>query len=274
MSKKAVLFIIDPQVDFCRPDGKLYVEGANEDMKRLAVMINKFGEEIEDINITMDSHHQYHIAHPMMWIDQAGNHPSPFTIVSKADVETGKWRTKNPSSAVRAYGLSYVSQLEANGRYPLCIWPEHCLIGTEGHNVMPDLMTEVLAWERKNYGIANTITKGSNWKTEHYSAVKADVVDPCDVSTNLNGDLIGALVNAVKDGNQILVAGEALSHCVANTIRDVVLEFDPAMLSNFTILEDCTSPVGGLALFKTMADGFMSEMIGKGMQVAKSTNYF
>jgi len=35
------LFIIDPQVDFCSPDGALYVPGADKDMERLADFISK-----------------------------------------------------------------------------------------------------------------------------------------------------------------------------------------------------------------------------------------
>jgi hypothetical protein len=44
MSNKAVLLVIDPQVDFCDPKGNLYVNGADKDMVRLADMVNKYSD--------------------------------------------------------------------------------------------------------------------------------------------------------------------------------------------------------------------------------------
>ena len=34
--------IIDPQVDFCSPQGRLFVPGAAEDMQRLAAMVRAY----------------------------------------------------------------------------------------------------------------------------------------------------------------------------------------------------------------------------------------
>ena len=56
MSNKAILLVIDPQVDFCDPNGSLFVKGADADMKRLATMIRENINLIERINITLDSH--------------------------------------------------------------------------------------------------------------------------------------------------------------------------------------------------------------------------
>ena len=41
------LLIIDPQISFCDPDGELFVPGADEDMKRLATMINRLKSKIK-----------------------------------------------------------------------------------------------------------------------------------------------------------------------------------------------------------------------------------
>jgi nicotinamidase-related amidase len=54
--KKTVLLIIDPQVDF-HPGGSLAVNGADEDSKRAAEMINNNINEIDEIFVTLDSHH-------------------------------------------------------------------------------------------------------------------------------------------------------------------------------------------------------------------------
>ena len=63
------LLIIDSQVDFCSPDGALSIPGADADMRRLAAMLDKFGDRIDNVYVTLDSHNPIHIAHPLCWKD-------------------------------------------------------------------------------------------------------------------------------------------------------------------------------------------------------------
>jgi len=265
MPDKVKLFIIDPQEDFCNPNGNLFVPGADEDMKRVAKMIRENLDSIGDINVTLDSHNKVHIAHPIWWVGSDGKHPDPFTLISEEDVLTGKWRTYNPGFQKRS--LAYVQSLKANGRYLLCIWPEHCLIGTPGHNVVPEVMDALLQWEDK-FRLVNKVTKGSNIFTEHYSAVKADVEDPEDKTTMLNAKLVGALEDGDED---ILVMGEALSHCLANTITDVANEFSNEQVERFVLLTDATSNVPG---FEHLGKDFIDDMVKKGMRLSTTDAYF
>ena len=46
------LLTIDPQNDFCDPNGSLFVQGANDDMKRLSAMINRLVGKLDDIHVT------------------------------------------------------------------------------------------------------------------------------------------------------------------------------------------------------------------------------
>src|SRR5678816_2250300 len=81
MSKRIELLVIDPQVDFCDPKrGALYVPGAEEDMKRLAKMITRLKDKLDDVHVTLDSHHFIHIAHPIFWRDSHGKHLAVFTL--------------------------------------------------------------------------------------------------------------------------------------------------------------------------------------------------
>lgn len=76
--KKANLFIIDPQNDFCHPSkGSLFVAGADKDMSRLATMIKANTKMIRKIIVTLDSHNDFHIAHPSFTVDSNGVNPSP-----------------------------------------------------------------------------------------------------------------------------------------------------------------------------------------------------
>ena len=68
MSKRIELLVIDPQVDFCDPArGALYVPGAEHDMARLAAMVRRLKGKLDDVHVTLDSHHFIHIAHPIFW---------------------------------------------------------------------------------------------------------------------------------------------------------------------------------------------------------------
>jgi len=291
---KLRLLVIDPQNDFVYPgienispstipsdaltvmrdllppeiisEGSLLVPGAWKDMTNLANMINQHGKKIDDIHVTMDSHHSLDIAHSMFWVGGDGKTPPPpFTIIAKADVEKGTWRASIPY--FQQHCIDYVTQLEANGRYPLCIWPDHCLIGTFGHNVVQPLKEALAGWESLRKGYVEYVTKGSNYTTEHYSAVIADVADPNDSSTQLNRSLIEKL----QDSDVIAIAGEARSHCVANTIRDIANEFGVDNAKKMVLLEDAMSDVPG---FEDLGNTFMDDMIKLGVQVKTTETLF
>jgi nicotinamidase/pyrazinamidase len=251
------LLIIDPQNDFCDPNGALFVVGADLDMKNLAAFIKTKKDKLDDIHSTLDSHHFVDIAHPVFWTDSQGKHPSPFTIITADEVNDGAWIARNPQFMSRA--REYVNTLAANGRYPLCIWPPHCLIGSWGYGVYPDVFEALLGWE-KDFAMVDYVTKGSNFWTEHYSAVQADVPDPADPDTQLNQGLIQTLQNA----DMILLAGEARSHCLANTVRDIANNFGEDNIKKMYLLEDCTSDVTG---FEQMGKDFVTEMVARGMNL-------
>lgn len=261
--KKVCLFIIDPQIDFCDPKGQLYVGGADLDSVRLGNFIKKNYPKIDDIALTLDSHHRVHVAHALSWLDSSGKHPDPFTPISADDVRTGKFRAYNPQFQQRY--LDYVETLEKNGRYILCIWPEHCLIGSVGAAIVQPIWEGLHLWEGQ-YAVANKVTKGSNLFTEHYSAVKADVEDWADPLTKLNTNLVELL----KEYDEILISGQALSHCVANTIRDVANEFSDDEVKKFVLLEDTTSSVTG---FEGLGQQFVSDLTAKGLRVSTTQTY-
>ena len=62
MKRNTQLLIIDPQFDFCDPTGALYVKGAEHDIARLATLINRAKDYIDDVRVTLDSHQPVHIA--------------------------------------------------------------------------------------------------------------------------------------------------------------------------------------------------------------------
>lgn len=260
------LLVIDPQNDFCDPrEGSLFVPGADADMARLSALVDRLAPKIADVHVTLDSHHPVDIAHPVFWSDGGGAHPAPFTTITAADVEAGRWSTTLPSARRRA--LEYLRALESGGRYPHTIWPPHCLIGSAGHNVVPDLFGALKRWEDDRFGVINYVTKGSNLWTEHFSAVQAEVPDPEDPDTQVNARLIDTLERA----DLILLAGEAGSHCLANTVRDIAAQFsDPTYVAKMVLLTDATSPVPG---FEAYQDEFLRDMTALGMRSSTTSDF-
>jgi nicotinamidase/pyrazinamidase len=261
---KIHLLAIDVQKDFCDPKGALYVAGADQDTIRLANMVDRLRGKIDDIHVTLDSHNEVDIAHSIFWVDSNGKHPDPFTIISTDDVVKGVWTTTSPACRQRA--VDYVKALDANGRYPLCIWPTHCVIGTQGWTIQQPFADSLSAWCRDRFKKVDYQVKGSNIFTEHYSVFKADVIDPSDPSTMLNTDLIATINKA----DEILIAGQARSHCVCNSIRDLISELGKENANKFILLEDAMSDVTG---FENLGKKFHSDMIDLGMKTTTTVDY-
>lgn len=287
--KKINLAIIDPQNSFCKEvplaeqqklhDGELCVKGAWDDMLRLTSLVDRLAEKIDDVVVTLDSHNELHIANPGRYRDSKGRNPDPFTLMR---VENGSIIGSKVDASGNLYDvgeyfgivpkdhkvlLQYLTALANAKRYPHCIWPPHCLIGTAGHNVVAPLFEALINWERKNFATVNYVTKGSNPNVEHFSAVRAEVADANDPNTLTNSNFIAVLAQA----DEVLFAGEAGSHCLANTVRDIANEFkDDSFIKKCVLLKDATSPVPG---FEKYQDDFITEMTGRGMKITTTKEY-
>lgn len=262
---KVHLLIIDPQNDFCDlpddflPPGcrpQLPVTGAHADMLRLAALIDREREAIDAITVTMDSHHHIGIERPGFWLRADGSPVPPFTAISAAQVRAGEFQPRQHT----ARALAYLDALEAAGRYQLMVWPAHCETGTWGHNVHASVRTAYNAWEDHHGRPVTKVLKGANPWTEHYSALMAEVPDATDDATQLNRSLIQTLTEA----DQILVAGEASSHCVKATVEHLVAHLPPDFAPRITLLTHCMSPVPG---FEAQAEEFFAEMGKKGLRI-------
>jgi nicotinamidase-related amidase len=295
------LLIVDPQNDFCIADdkkgnkGTLVVPGAEADVHRLSAMIRRLGSKIDDIHVTLDSHRTIGIERPNGWWKRAsdGASPAPFTCLGIHPDGKRVVKFAPGGSAPNAFNMSpteeeyvtvipsfmhsggptgkgsfgYLQALAARGKYPHIIWTEHCVIGTWGHNVVPELGGALRDWELQVNGFVDFVTKGSNPFTEHFSAIAAEIPDPKDPATQVNTRLIRNL----EEADLILVTGEALSHCVASTIKGVAENFaNTSYVSKLVLLTDATSNVGG---FEFLGDAFVKELMAKGMRCDTTTGF-
>ena len=90
--------------------------------------------------------------------------------------------------------------------------------------------------------------------------------DPADPTTQLNLGLIKTLENA----DVVALSGQALSHCVANTIRDIADYFGRESIRKLVLIEDTSSPVPG---FEDLARQFLTDMRARGMKTARAVDF-
>jgi nicotinamidase/pyrazinamidase len=257
-NKKRALLLIDPQNDFIAEWGSLKVPGAIDDSTRVANAIIENAKSISQIFVTLDTHQRMHIAHPLFWVGADGtSHPKHFTQITLADIQSGKWVTS--IEAFRKWSEQYVGELERQKKFNLIIWPEHCLVGSKGHAVYETLTNALHEWEESNSAAVAFLLKGMNALTEHYSAFKAEVARQEDPQTMLNVRFITTL----DSYDEIIIAGQALSHCVNYSVRDLVANLSSSSKSKIIIISDGCSPIQG---FEQAAKEFRMEMEKEGIR--------
>jgi len=260
------LLLIDMQVDFCHEAGSLYVPGALGDLRRTIEFIYRNAAHITQITCSLDSHLPSQIFSPGWWVDAQGHHPAPFTIVSQEDVQSGRWQPRFEPD----WSRTYVARLEQEAKKLLTIWPYHVLIGSPGHMLDPELWSAVVWHAMARQTQPRWLAKGSEPRTEHYSIIQPEVPLPGMVNHGRNQALLDELAGA----DLIVVAGEAMSHCVLETMEDLVETFEgrPEMLRKLLLLRDCTSSVLHPQIdFHALAEARLAEFEQMGVRMAVST---
>ena len=264
----AAVFIVDAQKDFMdmTPTADftpaLPVEGACEDMERLAAVITAQRRNISEIMVTMDSHNVIDVGHPSMWIGKDGKHPAPYTIITLQDLENGTWRCRHPGYA--KHFLKYAEYLEQTKQYAIIVWPQHCVPGTTGHNLYPAIHQAISAWEIERFATVTRIVKGTNPLVESFSAFEAAMPMGNDPSTHLDSDLIVKLFGTY---NRVFIGGEALSHCVNYTMTSVFNNLPADILPNLYLITDCMSNVPG---FEAQGQAFLDDAKNRGVNLVTS----
>ena len=258
------LLIIDPQNDFMDIAGAtLPVAGADADMQRLAALVYRLQSCIDDIIVTLDSHNSIGIERVTFWQSADGTAVAPFSAVTAADVRAGRFAPRD--GRLRPGVLEYLDALEAGSGRTLVVWPVHCVVGTWGHNIHSGLAAAIADWEFARMRTSEKVQKGAHPLTEQYSAFRAEVPRADDARTQNNV----ALMARVGSGEELLlVAGEALSHCVAASGEDMLTQLSAQRLRNTVFLTDCMSPVSG---FEAQGEQFLATLRKAGVCTMAST---
>ena len=286
-SFRICLLAVDVQNTFCIPGFELFVGGrsgmgAVDDNRRLCEFVYRNLGALTQIVPSLDTHRAMQVFHPVWLVDDEGNHPAPYTLVSAEDVESGRWRLNpeapeslgiDPGYAARELAF-YTRRLAEGGKYQLTIWPYHALLGGIGHALV-SAVEEAFFF----HGIARGSqpdfqVKGEHPLTEHYSMLGPEVTDGPDGEPLARKNT--ALVERLLEFDAVIVAGQAKSHCVAWTIDDL-LDGDDARVHSLAervyLLEDCTSPVvvPGAVDYTDEADAAFERFARAGMHVVRST---
>jgi nicotinamidase-related amidase len=281
------LLAVDVQNTFCIPDFELFVAGrsgtgAVDDTLRLCEFVYRNLGTITQIVPSLDTHHAMQVFHAIWLVDERGDHPAPYTLVSAEDVEAGRWRL-NPAVA-EALGIDvayaerhlahYTRRLAEGGKYDLTIWPYHAMLGGIGHALVSALEEAAFFHGIARHGNPEFQVKGENPLTEHYSMLGPEVTEGPD------GDRLGAknteLIGRLLGFDAVVVAGQAKSHCMAWTIDDLLEneEVRERLAQRTYLLEDCTSPVvvPGVVDYTDEADAAFERYAAAGMHVVRSTD--
>jgi len=281
------LVAVDVQNTFCIPDFELYVggrsgTGAVDDNRRLCAFIYRNLGVLTQICPTMDTHQAPQIFHAIFLVNEAGEHPAPYTLISAEDVEKGVWKFN--AALAQSLGVTaayaqqhlrhYTNALKQSGKYALTIWPYHAMLGGLGHALVSAVEEAVFFHSLARRAQPNFQIKGNHPLTEHYS-----VLGP-EVRQGPEGDLLAernfALIDTLLDFDAVVIAGQAKSHCVAWTIQDLlnsIVEKDRSLAQKVYLLEDCTSPVvvPGAIDYTDEADAAFQKFAQAGMHVVRST---
>jgi nicotinamidase-related amidase len=282
------LLLVDVQNTFCIPGFELYVggrsgTGAVNDNRRLGEFIYRNLDIITEIYPTMDTHQAMQIFHNIFLVNDKGEHPSPFMLISEEEVKQGVWKfnpqlsdaLKMDEVEAQRYLSHYTRKLKEGGRYDLTIWPYHAMLGGIGHALVSSVEEAIFFHSIARYSPPDFQIKGDNPRTENYSVLGPEVLE------DQNGEHIAQknirFVEKLLRFDAVIIAGQAKSHCVAWTLDDLLRDIyirDKGLVAKVYLLEDCSSPVvvPGTIDYTDQADAAFKRFTEAGMHVVRSTD--
>ncbi|PIL37359.1 hypothetical protein GSI_01052 [Ganoderma sinense ZZ0214-1] len=214
---RPALLVVDMQEDFCPPSGSLAVEGGRD----IVPLINDLLKLPFVLKIATKDHH------PPGHVSFASNHPGAQPFSSTTTIV-------NPANARETYETR--------------LWPNHCVAGTPGNELVPELDRAPLD---------HIVLKGRDPRVEMYSAFRSPLRDPplADAVSELAERLTAAGVT------HVFVVGIAGDYCVKDTALDSV-----SLGWRTYVIEEGTRCVGGDAGWAET----VAEIQAKGVRVVRA----
>ncbi|MCI0565867.1 nicotinamidase [bacterium] len=304
--KVVTMLVIDGQKDFLFPQGSLYVggrsgRGAIEDTVRTVEFTYRNMPVITHMRATFDTHFPFQIFSPAFLLDADGKHPQPFTFIVAEEDHKKPWMTSvlvfrkgevraNPDvagwlcggdySSLQKQIYHYCTKLHETGKYDLIAWPEHCILGDDGH-ALSGVLHEARMFHSYVRGIqAEAEVKGGHPLTENYSVLGPEVTTYWDGRPMAQKN--ARFVKTLLKSDYVWIVGQAGSHCVAASTDDLLAEIsaqDPELAKKVYVLTDCMSAVtvpdgrgGFYADFTPQMESAFQRWADAGMHLVKSTD--
>lgn len=198
-----LLIIVDPQNDFCDPEGSLYVPDAEKDCDRIAKIIQDF--DFGNIFVTMDMHHEYSMYHNIFW----NEYNEQYITVNKDNYLT-KYTPRNIHDIDRIKNM-FICQRNKQ----IDVWPVHCVIGEWGSSIHPVIANALSDYTVKNTNRIRYVFKGLDPYEEEYSAFSIP-------SKSDGKEIFFRWMDSYLHHSEIYICGEAASHCVKQTLLDIM----------------------------------------------------
>lgn len=240
VKEKVLLIGIDFQRDFIDEIGSLAVAGSLQDIYNFLRFFYENFFEISDVILTGDSHNPSQIFHSGWWENERGVNPSDFKSIYYDDIENGKYKPLY----YKAESIEYLKYLKENENRSLVIWPYHCIEGTEGALIEPQIMNMYYVHQIVMNKKHNILFKSQTQLAEMEGAFALDHPGGSDFE---NTDIL----NEMKNYDKIIIAGESKSHCVLESVKQMLKfhNYDKDFASKIYILEDCMSSLKGFEDF-------------------------
>lgn len=245
-NERSCLILVDMQGDFIYPDGALGVAGAVDDTRRLVEWAYRNLGSISKILASLDTHLPYQIFHPLYW----------------RTLRQGTWQMPHPLTPITSdqymqvfhpliwldfdtediWNEDYMKHLEGTDKKSLMAWTTHCLEGSVGRSLHPAVSDLILFHSAARRVNPVTRPKGTNVATEHYGIFGAEREVPNDSDTQIDANSL----DTISTYDNIYIAGQAKSHCVLETVRQMIEWGDQnakSMLPKMHLLMDCMSSV-------------------------------
>jgi len=231
---KRLLLVIDMQKDFME-GGALGVPNSKKDVENITKFIYKNMDKITNIMCSLDTHSPMQIFHPCWWVNKEGKSPEPYTIISKEDFDNKIWMPNNMDVEKTK---EYIYELSKVGK-KLCIWPYHCIQGTDGGTLENEFAKMVYFHSVARNTYNKMVPKGMDPYSEMYGIIKPEYSRTSFINK--------VVLDAIKTYDEVYIVGEASSHCVLESVKQIAEYFDDRIdiTKRLTVLTDCTSPIHG-----------------------------
>jgi nicotinamidase-related amidase len=224
-------------------------------------------KNITTIYPTLDTHLVYQIFYGYWWTDDKGKNVAPFTVIKSEDIENGKYKPIIDP----VWSLDYVKALEKQTNQPLMIWPEHTMLGTPGHALVPALYEVCYYHAAIRRSQISFQLKGDVPGTEMFGVFRPEVLVP----KNPRGGINTGFLNLMGNYDRLMVAGQAKSHCVLESLRQLAAFFagQEDILKKIFIMRDCMSSVKHPDIdFDAIANAEFDKLEKVGFNIVDSTD--